>query len=142
MPSRFCTYLVTSLLPLLTTGVAFAGPCPVGDRSGGCIDHAPLILAWRDQGEQYPYRDGYGPPQGGYYPPPRAYEPPRRGPLPPQAYPGGVRPTCAKGTHLEGWDCVRDPSGPAIIDQQREGCPRDYHTNRKGTKCIRDGYED
>ncbi len=80
-----------------------------------------------DQG--YRYRDRWSEP-----------EPPRPGPLPPQAYPGGVRPNCAPGTHLEGWDCVRNPSGPAIIDQPRQGCPRDYHTNRKGTKCIRDGY--
>lgn len=94
-----------------------------------------------DDGYGYGRRGGYD--QGYRYREPDRWsqpEPPRRGPLPPQAYPGGVRPNCAPGTHLEGWDCVRNPSGPAIIDQPRQGCPRDYHTNRKGTKCIRDGY--
>lgn len=31
--------------------------------------------------------------------------------------------------------------GPPIIEKQGN-CPPGYHSNRKGKKCVRDGYED
>jgi hypothetical protein len=142
--------LASLLLPLIPAGAVRSGSCPADAGDGGCVQdgQASRRLAWRDYdsrgdgdyrgyNDYRSYNDQWGR-RGPYRPPP---EPPRQGPLPPQAYPGGQRPACAPGTHLEGYDCVRDPSGPPIIDQPREGCPRDYYTNRKGTKCIRDGFE-